>query len=82
MAIPLPGYILPFESPPYFNQVFYRNGFWLGLVINAMDNLVENMVSSIDTTSGIKYGILIGGGIGAIGVILWWWFWGSRKSKF
>ena len=55
LAIPLPGFILPFETPPYFNVVFYKNALWLGLVLSSLDHLLKNMVSNVDTMSGVKY---------------------------
>jgi hypothetical protein len=80
-AIPLPGYLLPFEKPPYFNFIFYKNGFWVGMLLNSLDHLIMNCVTNVDNIVWVKYGVLIGGGLGGIGAMFWWWLKAKKKNN-
>jgi hypothetical protein len=73
MTIPLPGYVLPFEKPPYFNFIFYKNGLWLGLMLNALDHYIYCLLTGTLPNKLANYGVMLGGAVGGIAAGLWWW---------
>ena len=73
MTIPLPGYVLPFDKPPYFNFIYYKNGLWLGLMLSALDHYIYSLLTNTLTNKLANYGVMIGGAAGGIAAGLWWW---------
>jgi hypothetical protein len=84
MTIPLPGYMIPFEKPPYFNFIYYKNGLMLGLIIQALDDYFYSLVSNtVGNTIAIKlvgYGVVLGGLAGGFAAGTWWWCKTKRKD--